>query len=194
MRAGLVRLRSSCIALTLIATSLTLTASHVAAQATPRLPRARRPPRHPDHEHDSARVRRRHARLDRSARAGTTGRSEPTTRSTLGSIRRRRASPAARRSCCTTTSPDSLDQIVLRLDPNIFLGNTPRGAVGAVGGDGRHGHHAHDRQRQRGESRPAAAAAGVDGARAAQAAAAAQAAQVPNQPTILNLRDDVALR
>ena len=82
-------------------------------------------------------------------------------------------------------SPDSLGQIYLRLDPNIFVGNTPQAApwVPAEVTDGM----VITRMTVNGVAvdlgPPPGASA--DGARAAQAAAAAQAAQVPNQPTML---------
>ena len=82
-------------------------------------------------------------------------------------------------------SPDSLGQIYLRLDPNIFVGNTPQAApwVPAEVTDGM----VITRMTVNGvavdHGPPPGASA--DGARAAQAAAAAQAAQVPNQPTML---------
>src|SRR5215207_4960448 len=85
-------------------------------------------------------------------------------------------------------SPDSLGQILLRLDPNIFLGNTPQAAtwVPSEVTDGM----VITRMTVNGVPvalAPPPVAAG-DGARAAQAAAAAQNAQVPNQPTLLNAR------
>ena len=89
-------------------------------------------------------------------------------------------------------SPDSLGQIVLRLDPNIFLGNTPQLApwVPAEVTDGM----VITRMTVNGvsvnlETAPGATA---DGARAAQAAAAAQNAQVPNQPRMLSGKTTVA--
>jgi hypothetical protein len=85
-------------------------------------------------------------------------------------------------------SPDSLGQIVLRLDPNIFLGNTPQAApwVPAEVTDGM----VITRLTVNGVSvnLEASAGASADGARAAQAAAAAQSAQVPNQPTLLRAK------
>jgi hypothetical protein len=85
-------------------------------------------------------------------------------------------------------SPDSLGQIVLRLDPNIFLGNTPQAApwVPAEVTDGM----VITRMTVNGVSvnlEPSAGAS-ADGARSAQAAAAAQSAQVPNQPTLLRAK------
>ncbi len=89
-------------------------------------------------------------------------------------------------------SPDSLGQIELRLDPNIFLGNTPQAAtwVPSEVTDGM----VITRMTINGQSVNLAGPppAGGDGARAAQAAAAAQNAQVPNQPTILGLRTTTA--
>jgi hypothetical protein len=89
-------------------------------------------------------------------------------------------------------SPDSLGQIVLRLDPNIFLGNTPQAApwVPSEVTDGM----VITRMTVNGtavelEPPPAASA---DGARAAQAAAAAANAQVPNQPRMLFAKTTVA--
>jgi hypothetical protein len=89
-------------------------------------------------------------------------------------------------------SPDSLGQIVLRLDPNIFLGNTPQAApwVPSEVTDGM----VVTRMTVNGaavelEPPPAASA---DGARAAQAAAAVQNAQVPNQPRMLFGKTTVA--
>jgi hypothetical protein len=82
-------------------------------------------------------------------------------------------------------SPDSLGQILLRLDPNIFIGNTPQAApwIPAEVTDGM----VITRMTVNGVpvdlGPPPGASA--DGARAAQAAASAQAAQVPNQPTLL---------
>src|SRR5512132_3341794 len=73
-------------------------------------------------------------------------------------------------------SPDSLGQILLRLDPNIFLGNTPQGAtwVPSEVTDGM----VLTRMTVNGVNvNLAPAPAGADGARAAQAAAAAQNAQ-----------------
>jgi hypothetical protein len=89
-------------------------------------------------------------------------------------------------------SPDSLAQIVLRLDPNIFLGNTPQAApwVPSEVTDGM----VITRMTVNGaavELEPPAAA-GADGARAAQAAVAAQNAQVPNQPRMLFGKTTVA--
>ncbi|HUQ83789.1 MAG TPA: M1 family metallopeptidase [Gemmatimonadaceae bacterium] len=89
-------------------------------------------------------------------------------------------------------SPDSLAQIVLRLDPNIFLGNTPQSAtwVPSEVTDGM----ILTRMTVNGVPvmlAPAAGASG-DGARAAQAAAAAQNAQVPNQPTLINGKTTLA--
>ena len=84
-------------------------------------------------------------------------------------------------------SPDSLGQIQLRLDPNIFLGNTPQAAtwVPSEVTDGM----VITRMTVNGIpvvlQTPGASG---DGARAAQAAAAAQNAQVPSQPTMLNGR------
>src|SRR6478736_1749046 len=78
-------------------------------------------------------------------------------------------------------SPDSLGQILLRLDPNIFLGNTPQAAtwVPSEVTDGM----VLTRMTVNGVPVSLTApTAGADGARAAQAAAAAQNAQVPNQP------------
>jgi hypothetical protein len=89
-------------------------------------------------------------------------------------------------------SPDSLDRIMLRLDPNIFLGNTPQTApwVPAEVTDGM----VLTRLSVGGQSvnlgPPPDATFG--GARAAQTAAAAQAGEVPNQPTVLNLRSTLA--
>src|SRR3954451_17463855 len=85
-------------------------------------------------------------------------------------------------------SPDSLAQIVLRLDPNIFLGDTPQAApwVPAEVTEGM----VITRLTVNGVSvnlEPSAGAS-ADGARAAQAAAAAQSAQVPNQPTLLRAK------
>jgi hypothetical protein len=82
-------------------------------------------------------------------------------------------------------SPDSLDRIFLRLDPNIFIGNTPQLApwVPSEVTDGM----VITRMTVNGVSvnvPPPLNAAGPEGARAAQAAATAQGAQVPNQPTI----------
>jgi Peptidase family M1 domain len=89
-------------------------------------------------------------------------------------------------------SPDSLGQIQLRLDPNIFLGNTPQAAtwVPSEVTDGM----VITRMTINGQNVNLAGPppAGGDGARAAQAAAAAQNAQVPNQPTILGLRTTTA--
>jgi len=89
-------------------------------------------------------------------------------------------------------SPDSLGQIQLRLDPNIFLGNTPQAAtwVPSEVTDGM----VITRMTINGQTVNLAGPppAGGDGARAAQAAAAAQNAQVPNQPTILGLRTTTA--
>ena len=89
-------------------------------------------------------------------------------------------------------SPDSLDRIVLRLDPNIFLGNTPQTApwVPAEVTDGM----VLTRLSVGGQSVQLAPPpdASFGGARAAQAAAAAQSAEVPNQPTVLNLRSTLA--
>jgi hypothetical protein len=90
------------------------------------------------------------------------------------------------------TSPDSLGQIALRLDPNIFLGNTPQAGpwVPAEVTDGM----VITRMSVDGKSvnlgPPPAESFG--GARAAQAAAAAQAAQVPNQPTVFGLGSTLA--
>jgi len=90
------------------------------------------------------------------------------------------------------SSPDSLGQIQLRLDPNIFLGNTPQAAtwVPSEVTDGM----IITRMTINGQSVDLAGPppAGGDGARAAQAAAAAQNAVVPNQPTILGLRATTA--
>src|SRR5215207_9594610 len=90
------------------------------------------------------------------------------------------------------SSPDSLCQIQLRLDPNIFLGNTPQAAtwVPSEVTDGM----VITRMTINGQSVDLAGPppAGGDGARAAQAAAAAQNAVVPNQPTILGLRSTTA--
>ena len=89
-------------------------------------------------------------------------------------------------------SPDSLGQIMLRLDPNIFLGNTPQTApwVPAEVTDGM----VITRMSVDGQAvnlgPPPDATFG--GARAAQAAATAQAAQVPSQPTVLGLRTTLA--
>ena len=83
-------------------------------------------------------------------------------------------------------SPDSLGQIALRLDPNIFLGNTPQAAtwVPSEVTDGM------VLTRITVNAVPVLLSptpgASGDGARAAQAAAAAQNAQVPNQPTLIN--------
>src|SRR5688500_10022694 len=89
-------------------------------------------------------------------------------------------------------STDSLDRIVLRLDPNIFLGNTPQAApwVPSEVTDGM----VLTRLSVNGQSVDLAPPpdASFGGARAAQQAAAAQAAQVPNQPTVLNLRSTLA--
>jgi len=85
-------------------------------------------------------------------------------------------------------SPDSLGQIVLRLDPNIFLGNTPQAApwVPAEVTDGM----VITRMAVNGvvvilEPTPGASA---DGARSAAAAAAAQSAHAVNQPTLLRAK------
>jgi len=85
-------------------------------------------------------------------------------------------------------SPDSLGQIVLRLDPNIFLGNTPQAApwVPAEVTDGM----VITRMAVSGvvvilEPTPGASA---DGARSAAAAAAAQSAHAVNQPTLLRAK------
>jgi hypothetical protein len=89
-------------------------------------------------------------------------------------------------------SPDSLGQIVLRLDPNIFLGNTPQAApwVPSEVTDGM----VITRMTINGAAvdLDPAPVAGADGARAAQAAAAAQNAQVPNQPKMLSGKTTVA--
>ena len=85
-------------------------------------------------------------------------------------------------------SPDSLGQIVLRLDPNIFLGNTPQAApwVPAEVTDGM----VITRMAVNGvvvilEPTPGASA---DGARSAAAAGAAQSAHAVNQPTLLRAK------
>jgi len=85
-------------------------------------------------------------------------------------------------------SPDSIGQIVLRLDPNIFLGNTPQAApwVPAEVTDGM----VITRMAVNGvvvilEPTPGASA---DGARSAAAAAAAQSAHAVNQPTLLRAK------
>ena len=85
-------------------------------------------------------------------------------------------------------SPDSLGQIVLRLDPNIFLGNTPQAApwVPAEVTDGM----VITRMAVNGvvvilEPTPGASA---DGARSAAAAAAAQSAHAVNQPTLVRAK------
>ena len=85
-------------------------------------------------------------------------------------------------------SPDSLGQIVLRLDPNIFLGNTPQAApwVPAEVTDGM----VITRMAVKGvvvilEPTPGAS---TDGARSAAAAAAAQSAHAVNQPTLLRAK------
>jgi len=89
-------------------------------------------------------------------------------------------------------SPDSLGQILLRLDPNIFLGNTPQSApwVPSEVTDGM----VITRMTVNGVAVNLGPAPGAtaDGARAAQAAAAAQNAQVPNQPTMLFGKTTVA--
>jgi hypothetical protein len=89
-------------------------------------------------------------------------------------------------------SPDSLDRVLLRLDPNIFLGNTPQLApwVPSEVTDGM----VLTRVKVNGTdvSLTPPSGGGPDGARAAQAAAAAQAAQTPAQPTIQNQRTTVA--
>jgi hypothetical protein len=89
-------------------------------------------------------------------------------------------------------SPDSLGQIQLRLDPNIFLGNTPQAAtwVPSEVTDGMVITRMTINRQSVNLAGPPPA--GGDGARAAQAAAAAQNAQVPNQPTILGLRTTTA--
>ena len=88
--------------------------------------------------------------------------------------------------------PDSLGQILLRLDPNIFLGNTPQSApwVPSEVTDGM----VITRMTVNGVAVNLGPAPGAtaDGARAAQAAAAAQNAQVPNQPTMLFGKTTVA--
>jgi hypothetical protein len=84
-------------------------------------------------------------------------------------------------------SPDSLGQIGLRLDPNIFLGNTPQAAtwVPAEVTDGM----VITGMTVNGVAvNLDATQAGGDGARTAQAAAAAQSAQVPNQPRLIRGR------
>jgi hypothetical protein len=89
-------------------------------------------------------------------------------------------------------SADSLAQIVLRLDPNIFLGNTPQAApwVPAEVTDGM----VITRMSVDGKAVNLAPppSASFGGARAAQAAAAAQNAQVPTEPTALGLQSTVA--
>jgi hypothetical protein len=81
-------------------------------------------------------------------------------------------------------SPDSLGQIVLRLDPNIFIGNTPQAAswVPAEVTDGM----VITSMTVNGVAVDLdTPVAGADGARSAQTAAAAQSSQVPNQPKLL---------
>jgi hypothetical protein len=89
-------------------------------------------------------------------------------------------------------SPDSLDQIALRLDPNIFLGNTPQAApwVPAEVTDGM----VITRMSVNGENVTIAAAAAPagQGAGALAAQQAAQAAQVQPRPTAFGLRSTVA--
>jgi hypothetical protein len=87
-------------------------------------------------------------------------------------------------------SPDSLGQIMLRLDPNIFLGNTPQAAtwIPSEVTDGM----VLTKMTVNGVAVNIASNAPLgDGARSVQAAAAAQAAQVPDQPTLLNGRTTV---
>src|SRR5690349_1552714 len=87
-------------------------------------------------------------------------------------------------------SPDSLGQIMLRLDPNIFLGNTPQAAtwIPSEVTDGM----VLTKLTVNGVPVNIASNAPLgEGARSVQAAAAAQAAQVPNQPTLLNGRTTV---
>lgn len=89
-------------------------------------------------------------------------------------------------------SSDSLNQIVLRLDPNIFLGNTPQAApwVPAEVTDGM----VITRMAVDGRAVNLAPQTGTDfgGARAAQTAQAAQAAQIPAEPRALGLRSTIA--
>src|SRR6476661_458716 len=89
-------------------------------------------------------------------------------------------------------SPDSLGQIVLRLDPNIFLGNTPQAApwVPAEITDGM----VITRMRVNGDSVSLAGPNGPagEGARSLVAAQAAQAAQARPVPTALGLRSTLA--
>src|SRR5690349_6264526 len=87
-------------------------------------------------------------------------------------------------------SPDSLGQIMLRLDPNIFLGYTPQSAewIPSEVTDGM----VLTKMTVNGVAVNIASNAPLgDGARAVQTSAAAQAAQVPNQPTLLNGRTTV---
>jgi len=183
-------LRSS-VAKLAIATSLTLHAAPLAAQGTPRLPeRAVR--------RDipiTNTIRRAYAggTRDSTGRPGhnywqartdytITARLDPTTSRLSGH----------ETVVLHNNSPDSLGQILLRLDPNIFLGNTPQAApwVPAEVTDGM----VITRMTVNGVSVNLAPAPGAtaDGARSAQAAAAAQNAQVPNQPTLLNAKSTVA--
>ena len=89
-------------------------------------------------------------------------------------------------------SPDSLGQIALRLDPNIFLGNTPQAApwVPAEVTDGM----VITRMTVNGQGVNLALPpdASFGGARAAQQAAAAREAEVADELTILGLRTTLA--
>ena len=82
-------------------------------------------------------------------------------------------------------SPDSLDRILFRLDPNIFLGNTPQLApwVPAEITDGMVLTRVAVNGADVSLTQPAGT--GPDGARAAQAAAAALGAQAPSQPMMI---------
>ena len=108
-----------------IAASLTLIASHLGAQAAPRLPERA--------------VRRDIPITNAIRRAYTAGTRDSTGRPGRNYWQLRtdytisaRLDPATSRLTGRETivvhnmSPDSLGQIVLRLDPNIFLGNTPQ--------------------------------------------------------------------
>jgi hypothetical protein len=89
-------------------------------------------------------------------------------------------------------SPDSLGQIALRLDPNIFLGNTPQAApwVPSEVTEGM----VITRMRVNGDSVSLAGPNGPsgEGARSLVAAQAAQAAQSRPVPTALGLRSTIA--
>lgn len=87
-------------------------------------------------------------------------------------------------------SPDSLGQLVLRLDPNIFLGNTPQAApwVPAEVTDGM----VITRLRVNGDSVSLAPPVTGEGARSLVAAQAAQAAQARPVPTAIGLRSTSA--